>query len=443
MLGRTHSGVEVTVRKASADCANERKQTVHPAVLPWDSFLTAAESREYATDLTHPLYRYPARMSPQLARSLILGLTEPGDIVLDPFIGGGTTAIEALSNGRRMVCSDLNSLACFVTRAKAWPAGIRSLCAYQNWSASAILGLLRSPRLAVPLVTRDGSEYAPRTHALLLHLRTAALRVKDPGARRLALLTVLRVGQLCFDCRRVPPSPSVLSEMLRVVSQLVLNQMELYAATCRQYRWPGGVRRSLLVVQSDAEKIAERLVSARADPVSLILTSPPYPGVHVLYHRWQVYGRRETPLPYHLLQLNDGSFESHYTFGSRKKPDALYFDKLAAVFASLRRVTTRSTVVAQVVGFSDPESHLPRFRQAMQSAGFEEVINPDSPDSVIARIVPHRRWYAELSAAQGSGHEFVLIHRPCWSGSRRRGPGTDRDPAPMKKEGNVDEHGTP
>jgi len=270
-------------------------------------------------------------------------------------------------------------------------------------------------------VTRDGTEYAPRTHGLLLHLRTAALEVKDPGARRLALLTVLRVGQLCFDCRRLPPSPLVLSQMLRVVSQLALDQMELYAATCRQYRWRGGLRRSLRVVQSDAEDLADRLVSARVDPVSLILTSPPYPGVHVLYHRWQIYGRRETPLPYHLLQLNDGSFESHYTFGSRQKADALYFDKLAAVFASLRRVATRSTVVAQVVGFSDPNRYLPRFREAMQSAGFEEVINPDSPDSVIARIVPHRRWYAELGAGQGGGHEFVLIHRPCWSAGRWHG----------------------
>lgn len=441
MPGRKHLGAKVTGRKASTDSANGRKQAVHPAALPWDSFLTAAKSRDYATDLTHPLYRYPGRMSPQIARALILGLSEPGDIVLDPFIGGGTTAIEALSSGRRMVCSDLNSLACFVTHAKAWPAEMKSLRAYKSWSASALSGLLDSPRSAVPLVMRDGTEYAPHTHALLLHLRTAALDVNDPGARRLALLTVLRVGQLCFDCRRVPPSPLALSKMLPVVSQLVMNQMELYAATCRQYRWPGGLRSSLRVLQSDAEDLADRLVSARVGPVSLILTSPPYPGVHVLYHRWQVYGRRETPLPYHLLQLNDGSFESYYTFGSRQKPDALYFDKLAAVFASLQRVATRSTVVAQVVGFSDPERHLPRFREAMQSAGFEEVINPDSPGSVIARIVPHRRWYAQLCPGRGSGHEFVLIHRPCRGGGRWHGLGTNRDPTPTKKGGNVDEHG--
>lgn len=397
------------MRKASVDCANGEQQAAPPAALPWDSFLAAAKSRDYATDLTHPLYRYPAQMSPQLARALILGLTEPGDVVLDPFIGGGTAAIEALSTGRRMVCSDLNSLACFVTRAKAWPAEMKSLRAFKNWSASALSGFLNVPHSAVPLVTRDGTEYAPRTHALLLHLKTTALGVKDPGARRLALLAVLRVGQLCFDCRRTPPSPLMLSQMLRVVSQLVLDQMELYAATCRQYRWPGGLRCSLRIVQSDAEDLAGRLVSARTSPVSLILTSPPYPGVHVLYHRWQVYGRRETPLPYNLLQLNDGAFESHYTFGSRKKADALYFDKLTAVFASLRRVATRSTIVAQVVGFADPESHLPRFRDAMQSAGFEEVNNPESPDDVIARIVPHRRWSFSSESATVESNTSMLV----------------------------------
>lgn len=34
------------------------------------------------------------------------------------------------------------------------------------------------------------------------------------------------------------------------------------------------------------------------DTPGLILTSPPYPGVHVLYHRWQVQGRKETPAPF-------------------------------------------------------------------------------------------------------------------------------------------------
>ncbi len=408
---------------------------IGPSAIPWDLLASAAESRGYASDLTHPLYRYPGRMSPHLARALILGLTEPGDIILDPFSGGGTTAVEALSNGRRAVCCDLNTLACFVTRAKAWPVRKQSLPIYQRWAASAQSGLQNSTYPSQPLVTSDGSGYAPRTHALLLHLRDEALGVKDPSIRRLALLTVLRVGQLCFDCRRTPPSPKVFRDLFQSVAQTVLERMDLYTSACGGHRWPGGLRRSLRVLRADAKDLPERLRAVRVKPVSLILTSPPYPGVHVLYHRWQVYGRRETALPYHLLYLNDGFFESHYTFGSRKQPDKLYFDSFEPVFTSLRRLTTPSTLVAQVVGFADPQLHLPRFRDVMACAGFEEVIDPESPDSAIARIVPHRRWYAELSTGQGSGNEFLLIHRPRRSGGKQRRRGTARSSGKHTKRG--------
>jgi DNA methylase len=403
-------------RETSNHAARGTTQSHSHVALPWDSFLAAAELRDYATDHTHALYRYPARMSPPLARSLILGLTSPGDLVVDPFIGGGTTAIEALSNGRRIFGSDLNSLACFVSLAKAWPATTRSLKAYAEWGAFAMSDLLRRRRGATPLVTQSGAEYAPRTHGLVRYLRTAAERVKEPGARRLALLTVLRVAQLCFDCRRLPPTPSVLSERFQETSGLVLDKMKAYAAACREHHWPGGLGRSVRVIQADAQQLSKRL-PRRLDPVRLILTSPPYPGVHVLYHRWQVYGRKETSLPYELLGLMDGSFESHYTFGSRKKADEVYFDKLTAVYCSLRPLTTTSTIVAQVVGFSDPARQLLRFRAAMQAAGFEELSNPESPDDVIARLIPNRRWYAELPASRGTGHEFVLLHRPCSTGA--------------------------
>ena len=46
--------------------------------------------------LTHNFYRYPARFSPKLVRAAIEAFTEPGDLVLDPFVGGGTTLVEAM-----------------------------------------------------------------------------------------------------------------------------------------------------------------------------------------------------------------------------------------------------------------------------------------------------------------------------------------------------------
>ena len=50
-----------------------------------------------------------ATMPPELARRCILAGSRPGDIVLDPFAGSGTTAMVALQNGRRAIGTELNS----------------------------------------------------------------------------------------------------------------------------------------------------------------------------------------------------------------------------------------------------------------------------------------------------------------------------------------------
>ena len=85
----------------------------------------------------------------------------------------------------------------------------------------------------------------------------------------------------------------------------------------------------------------------------LVLTSPPYPGVHILYHRWQVLGRRETPAPYWLADLQDGHGASHYTMGSRS-PLGLenYFAALRQGFEGLRTVLSNDTIIVQLVAFS-------------------------------------------------------------------------------------------
>jgi tRNA G10 N-methylase Trm11 len=62
-----------------------------------EALAEAARCREPVVGLTHNFYRYPARFSPQFARAAVATFTEPGDTVLDPFMGGGTSAVETLA----------------------------------------------------------------------------------------------------------------------------------------------------------------------------------------------------------------------------------------------------------------------------------------------------------------------------------------------------------
>lgn len=54
---------------------------------------------------------YRGNWPPQLVRNLILKYTKPGDIVLDPFMGGGTTLIEAWLLQRFSIGVDISKLA--------------------------------------------------------------------------------------------------------------------------------------------------------------------------------------------------------------------------------------------------------------------------------------------------------------------------------------------
>lgn len=61
---------------------------------------------------------YRACFKPELPRFFISALTQPGDLVYDPFAGRGTTAIEAALLGRRVIANDVNPVSTLYTSAR-------------------------------------------------------------------------------------------------------------------------------------------------------------------------------------------------------------------------------------------------------------------------------------------------------------------------------------
>ncbi len=59
--------------------------------------------------------RYRGNWSPYIPRNVILKYSKPGDVVLDYFVGGGTTAVEAKLLGRRCIARDINPGAIGIT----------------------------------------------------------------------------------------------------------------------------------------------------------------------------------------------------------------------------------------------------------------------------------------------------------------------------------------
>ncbi|MFN0203609.1 MAG: DNA methyltransferase [Bacteroidia bacterium] len=71
--------------------------------------------------ITHSYYTYPAKFIPQLASRLIREYSEKGDIIIDPFMGSGTTIVESIVNERIGIGTDINEIAHLVAQVKITP----------------------------------------------------------------------------------------------------------------------------------------------------------------------------------------------------------------------------------------------------------------------------------------------------------------------------------
>jgi hypothetical protein len=144
------------------------------------------------------------------------------------------------------------------------------------------------------------------------------------------------------------------------------------------------------------------------------LTSPPYPGVHVLYHRWQVDGRKETPAPFWIANKLDGAGASYYTMGDRKQAGlSSYFAALETSFQSIVRFCDADTTFVQVLSFSKPREQLPLYLEVMSACGLREIVLAEATgnDGRLWRPVPNRRWYTNYLETDTECREVVLFHR--------------------------------
>ncbi|HXI84833.1 MAG TPA: DNA methyltransferase [Verrucomicrobiae bacterium] len=384
-----------------------------------DVFLEAVHSKKPVVGLSHGYYRYPARFSPQFVRAAIKAFTKPGETVFDPFMGGGTTLVEASALGRRAIGTDINSLAVFISEAKTTVLSDADLLEVRVWAYALMPELnLHNPPAPANRWAADGYHRnisGRRTWPIRKTLELALGRLRDlrtAKQRCFARCVLLKTAQWALDCRKeIPKAVEFRRRFLSDLNAMSHGARE-YAHAVRKHgrseTTATCLPRSVVGIEFDPA------FSAHSTP-TLVLTSPPYPGVHILYHRWQIQGRKETPAAYWIANGKDGSGTSFYTFGDRHEPGLkTYFDQLSAAFKSVARVASQKTLVVQMVAFSDPTWQLPMYLRTMESVGFTEKRIPElanSDDGRLWRSVPNRKWYANRKGTIASSKEVVLFHK--------------------------------
>lgn len=384
------------------------------------ALIDAARDMTPVSGLTHNFYRYPARFSPKFVRAVIEAFSMPGDLVLDPFMGGGTTLVEALATGRHAMGSDISSLAAFVSAAKTTIYSDGELATLSGWVLRAISDVDMHRPEGMVSESHDARYFRHlsrsstwRLRKAIAQLLTSITTLSTAKLETFARCVVLRTSQWALDGRKKLPSITEFRTMFVTFAQeMIEGAREFRSAVTTGCRSTPPIVQCLTRPTAGLER--EPLFKEFPKP-RLIVTSPPYPGVHVLYHRWQVDGGKETPAPFWVANKLDGSGAAYYTMGDRGAAKLRpYFKQLRESLHSIAAVCDQETTIVQVVAFSEPRWQLPRYLAAAESAGLSEFRLSSlkaERDERLWRTVPNRKWYADQRGATSGSHEVVLFHR--------------------------------
>ena len=118
-----HEAIEVQLQKEG-----RKPKPVKPLVAP---VLAQPHTAIYK------MHRYYARRPHNLFARLIEHYTDPGDLILDPFCGGGVTVVEGLKLRRRVIGVDINPLATWITKVEVEAVDLDKLAIvfaeWQQW----------------------------------------------------------------------------------------------------------------------------------------------------------------------------------------------------------------------------------------------------------------------------------------------------------------------
>lgn len=245
----------------------------------------------------HTLHRFAGNFIPQIPSHLIQILSSPGELVLDPFVGSGTTVIEALRLNRSGIGNDRTRACVFIAEAKlkARQTPLNAELRQQIVDELAWPHLCQSTQIGVQ---GEGSSlalqkwYSPTTLAQLRFLWTMIERAETNQRPLLELI----FGDVLFSCASTGNALTSGGKPRRhhwgwIADNVVPTQpadhdatsifMERLLATDAIQKEP---TTSVFgkIIHGDAKNL-----DVPSESVDLIVTSPPYAGMidYTLAHR--------------------------------------------------------------------------------------------------------------------------------------------------------------
>lgn len=305
----------------------------------------------------------------------------PGELVLDPFGGSGTTALEAVRLGRRALSIDANAVGTLIGRVKTCnldSTAARDLHAIRSALSTRAVNLPDPESLStenakyIPDIPNIDKWFPITSRGELAAIRSRIARIESEKARDIALLVLSRIvlavsfqdSETRYSSKpREIPKGETLKRFLLALDASVRNVVKTQAAL--RY----GVCNFLT---ADTRKLAHGV--CKPDSVDLIVTSPPYGNAndYHLYHRFRLLWLGHDP-----RQLGKIEIGSHLRHQKESSGFDTYLAEMEQSLSGMLRVLRPGRYAVLVVGDAIYERVLYSTAEALskkaEGLGFERV----------------------------------------------------------------------
>lgn len=387
----------------------------------YKQIIKSVKDQSRVKGITHRFYTYPAGFSPKFVSSAIENLTEKGDVVLDPFMGGGTSVVEGMRLGRKTVGTDLNYISFFVTKVKTTILSLKQKTFIEDWILTLdkklkskiisdkftknALDLINYQRLGKGQIYRL-KQIISGCSFFLKRLK----KVKNKNTNDFLRLLILRSMQSTLHNKRPICEFKTFKQKIKSNCFDMLDGMNELETNVQLNSSKKILSNSSIYNRSAAKCLINK--NLKSKKTKLIITSPPYPGINVYYGTWQIHGRRNTSLPYLILGMDHPVNRSILNFQHPKNKNLkIYFKTMEKVFSSLYKASNKKTLLMQLVAFNKLDGIFDQYLATMKKCGFKEIqLNGKKR---IWRTVPSRSWQATHAKGElSSSKEVLLLHKP-------------------------------
>ncbi len=392
----------------------------------------------------HNFHSFPAKFPPQLPRLFIEWLTAPGEVVLDPMSGSGTTILEAMLTGRRGIGVDIDPLALRLGKTKT---GTVSFEAADRWGAriwqQAQQRLHHQPDTLTAAMdtffdteTRKFVDYwfLPDTQRELFALATEITHIPEPAIRNFMELTfsaviITKSGgvSLARDLAHTRPHRVADKTPRSAIEQFKKRLKKNLRGLTQFFHTPGHAD----LVASNAQ-----FTGLRHHIADLIVTSPPYAANAIDYMRahkfslvWFGYPLKtltnirrkyiggEATVGIHFAPMPPHAASVIATVNrlDAKKAKVLYryYTEMTFALREMYRLLKPGKAALVVVGSStmrgiDTETHL-CLEEIGQTVGFESAGIAVRRLDRDKRMMPARRNTAAASQIEARMYEEYII----------------------------------